>query len=47
MYHGQGIFTWDNGNKFVGTFKKDRKLNGILYNKNNKVIEIWENGKVK
>ena len=32
MMDGKGTFTWENGQKYVGNYRKDKKHgNGILY----------------
>ena len=36
--HGQGTYTADKGNKFVGEMKDNKTWNGIIYDKNGKIL---------
>ena len=31
-HHGQGTYTWTNGQKYEGEFKNGKKWNGTVYN---------------
>ena len=31
-FHGQGTYTWTNGQKYEGEFKNGKKWNGTVYN---------------
>ena len=45
--HGQGNYTWKNGDKYVGQWKNDKRHGkGTKTYKNGKIERgIWENGK--
>ena len=42
--HGQGTYTAEKGNKFVGEMKDNKPWNGIIYDKDGKITEKVENG---
>jgi hypothetical protein len=42
--NGQGTFTWSDGRKNVGEWKNDKHWNGILYDKDGKIIGNYVNG---
>ena len=42
--NGQGTFTLNDGEKYVGEFKDGELWNGIFYEKNGNIIEKWVNG---
>ena len=44
-YHGQGTWTYFNGDKYVGEWKDDEMWNGTMYDKNGNIIGKWVNGK--
>jgi len=41
---GQGTYTFNDGNKFVGEYKHGNEWNGIYYNKNGNIIGKFVNG---
>ena len=41
---GQGTYTWSDGRKYVGEWKNDKHWNGILYDKDGKIIGNYVNG---
>ena len=43
-YHGQGTFTWSDGDKYVGEYKDGKPWNGNMYNKNGIIYGIIVNG---
>ena len=47
MFYGQGTFTTFEGNKFVGEMKDNKPLNGILYDKDGKIIKKVGTGEKK
>jgi hypothetical protein len=42
--HGQGTFTWKNGAKRVGEFRKGKLFNIAEYSKKGSIIKKWVNG---
>ena len=44
-YHGQGTWTYFNGDKYVGEWKDDEEWNGNGYNKDGKIISKYVDGK--
>ena len=45
--HGQGIFTWSDGSKYVGEYKDGKTWNGTGYNKNGGIFVKFVNGKIE
>ena len=43
--HGQGTYTWSDGEKYVGEYKNGKKWNGTGYDKNGKIFYKYVNGK--
>ena len=43
--HGQGTYTWSNGEKYVGEYKNGKKWNGTGYDKNGNILYKYVNGK--
>ena len=44
MFNGQGTYTWPNGDKFIGRFKDDRRINGTTYDKYGNIVVKYLNG---
>ena len=42
--HGQGTWTWSNGQKDVGEFRGDKHWNTTNYDKNGNILGNWVNG---
>ena len=42
--HGQGTYTWSDGEKYVGEFKDGKRWNGTMYDKEGNIIGKWWNG---
>ena len=43
--HGQGIYTWSDGRKYVGEFKNGNFWNGTIYRIDGNIIVKFVNGK--
>jgi len=43
--NGQGTYTWSDGRKYVGEWKKGSKWNGTEYNKSGNIKGKFVNGK--
>ena len=43
--HGQGTYTWSNGDKYVGEYKDGEPWNGTYVDKNGNIKRKWVNGK--
>jgi hypothetical protein len=47
LRNGQGTMTLPDGGKYVGEYKNGEVWNGMIYDKNGKIIVKFVNGKVK